>query len=405
MTTVLFHAGPYPVDDGLGGIGLRLWESAQVLADAGHRVTIAAPRPSGFTHEGVTVTTRSWGELLAGHRVLVTTDLPDTRLLLAAHAAGLLLVAENAPPIEHLHYDALAGPDGQDLYADTVARWRLQLMLADHFLVRSEAERASTLGALVATGRLSAIHHRAGPALDHLLSLVPLGYNRHSAQATAEAPIGPPVDIVWSGGAWEYCHPSPLLPALLHARGLGRELTLRLLYEPGPAFRAQVHALQLEGQVQLPEGPLRHRDRDRMLNGARALAITGSRTAENQTCHRLRLRDTALYRLPVVADPYGSTGEAVAALGIGVVADPADPKALAVALLAATDDGPARTGHLAALDLAAPRFDLERHLQPLLHLIAEGRPAPDRDDPAHRAAVARLLADTPALTTSSPAII
>ncbi|MGW3185002.1 hypothetical protein ACWDD9_37585 [Kitasatospora sp. NPDC001119] len=405
MTTVLIHSGPYPVDDELGGIGIRLWETAQVLADAGHRITIAVPRPSGFTHPGVTVTTRPWEELLAGHRVLVTTDLLDTRLLLAAHAAGLLLVAENAPPIEHLHYDALAGPDGQDLYADTVARWRLQLMLADHLLVRSEAERASTLGALVATGRLSAAHHRAGPALNHLLSLVPIGHNRHSAQAAAATPAGPPVDVVWSGGAWEYCHPSPLLPALDHARGLGRELTLRLLYEPGPAFRAQVHAMDLDGLVQLPNGPLGHHGRDRMLNGARCLAITGAHTAESQTCHRLRLRDAALYRLPVVADPHGATGEVVAALGIGPVADPADPKALALALLAATDDGPARTGHLAALDLAAPRFDLERHLRPLLRLIAEARPAPDRNDPAHHAAVARLLADTPALTTSAPAII
>ncbi|MGA5703063.1 hypothetical protein [Peterkaempfera bronchialis] len=405
MTTVLVHAGPYPVDDRLGGIGIRLWETAQVLADAGHQVTIAAPRFSGFTHPGVEITTRRWEELLPDHRVLVTTDLPDTRLLLAAHRAGLILVAENAPPIEHLHYDALAGPDGQFLYADTVARWRLQLMLADHLLVRSEAERASTLGALVATGRLSAAHHRTGPGLEHLVSLVPIGHNRHSAQAAAAAPTGPSVDVVWSGGSWEYCHPVSLLPALAHARDRGRKLTLRLLYEPGPDFRAQVQALDLGGQVQLPEGPLGHRDRDQALNGARCLAVTGARTAENQTCHRLRLRDAGLYRLPVVVDPHGATGDLVAALGIGTLADPADPEALARALITGTDDGPPRTSYLAALDRAAGRFDLARHLQPLLHLLADGRPAPDRDEPSQHAAVARLLADAPTLKSTAPAII
>ncbi|MFB8236281.1 hypothetical protein ACFC58_06975 [Kitasatospora purpeofusca] len=405
MTAVLIHAGPYPVDEKLGGIGIRLWESAQVLADAGHRVTIAAPRRSTFLHPGITITTRPWENLLHQHRVLLTTDLPDTRLLLAAHAAGLLLVTENAPPIEHLHYDALAGRDGQDLYADTVARWRLQLMLTDHFLVRSEAEHASTLGALVATGRLSAAHHRAGPALDHLISLVPIGHNRLSARAAAHAPAGPGVDVVWSGGAWEYCHPAPLLPALAAARESGRTLTLRLLYEPGDGFRARVRTLGLEDQVLLPEGPLAHRDRDRILKGARCLAITGARTAENRTCHRLRLRDAALYRLPVVVDPHGATGDAVAALRIGAVADPNDVEALAGALVAAVTDGPARTGHLAALDAAAPRFDLDRHLQPLLERLTDPFPAPDREDAGHRAAVARLLADTPALTGAAPAII
>ncbi|MEV7928551.1 hypothetical protein [Kitasatospora sp. NPDC088779] len=407
MSRVLVHTGPYPVDEQLGGIGLRLWETAQLLADAGHPVTLALPRPSPFGHPGITVTARPWQDLLDGADAVLTTDLPDTRLLLAARTRGLLQVVENAPPIEHLHYERLAAADGQALYEDTVARWRLQLLLADHLLVRSEAERASTLGALVAAGRLSAAHHRAGPSLEHLISLLPIGFNAYSrAAADAAGPGEAAVDVVWSGGAWDYCHPALLLPALAHALALGRPLTLRMLYEPGEAFRHQVRALGLDDLVRLPAGPLHHTDRDRLLNSARCLAITGARTAENATCHRLRLRDAALYRLPVVVDPHGATGEVVAALGIGALADPADPKALADALITATGDGPVRTGYLHRLDTArTDRFRLENHLGPLLNLLNQGRPAPDREHGAHHAAIQHLLDNHPQLTHTAPDVI
>jgi glycosyltransferase involved in cell wall biosynthesis len=135
------------------------------------------------------------------------------------------------------------------------------------------------------------------------------------------------------------------------------------------------------------------------------VVITGERTAENMTCHRLRLRDAALYRLPVVADHYGATGDVVATLGIGPVVDPADPPALAAALQDALTDGPARSRYLAALDRARARFGLERHLRPLLQLLKNGAAAPDRGDPAHRHAVSELLAQHPALTQQPPALI
>ncbi|MFC1435364.1 hypothetical protein ACEZDB_32460 [Streptacidiphilus sp. N1-3] len=410
MSRIAILAGPYRVDDQLGGIGLRLWELGQALADAGHQVVVVAPYASDFTHPGVRLTTDA-SEAVAQANAVLSTDLPDTGLLLAAHRQGKLLIAENAPPIEHLHFDALAGQRGPALYADTVARWRLQLLLADHLLVRSEAERTSTLGALVALGRMGRVHHRSDPGLGHLVSLVPIGFNRHSALAAAQARTDPNArcDVLWNGGVWDYCHPAPVLAALADAAAQGVALTLRLLYDPGPERSAELRQLAdrygVADQVLWPSGTVPHRQRDAWVKAARALVITGQVTAENLTCHRLRLRDAALYRLPVVLDAHGATGDLVSALRIGPVADPGDPAALAHALICASRDGEPRASYLSALDGARPRFVLERHLGPLLKLLDEDRPAPDRDSPDLRRAVESALAAHPALTEAPPAVI
>ncbi|MEE1744069.1 hypothetical protein [Streptomyces sp. JV184] len=413
MSRIGILAGPYPVDDQLGGIGLRLWEIAQVLADAGHQVTICAPRASDFSHPGVSIVAGREEEVAASSDAVVTTDLPNAQVLLAAYEHGTFLVAENAPPIEHLHFDSFAGPDADALYRDTVARWRLQLLLSDHLLVRSEAERASTLGALVAAGRMSAAHHRVGADLASLVSLVPIGYNRHSLRTadTAAARTGAECELLWNGGVWDYCRPDPVLHAL--AADPTSAFRLRLLYAPPPdrleGLLARADDLGMADRVLLPEAPVAHRARDGWVKAARAVVITGERTAENMTCHRLRLRDAALYRLPVVVDGYGATGDLVAALGIGPVVDPNYPQALAAALRHAACDGPERDGYLDALDTARSprrgRFALERHLAPLLGLLESGHRAPDRTDRHHQDAIHTLLTCHPGLREQAPAVI
>lgn len=412
MSRIGILAGPYPVDEQLGGIGLRLWEIAQVLADAGHQVTVCAPRASDFTHPGVTVVAGQQEETAAESDAVITTDLPDTRVLLAAYEHGTLLVAENAPPLEHLHYESFTGPDAEDLYRDTVARWRLQLLLSDHLLVRSEAERASTLGALVATGRMSALHHRAGADLASLVSLVPIGYNRHSRRAadTGVSRDDQRCDLLWNGGVWDYCHPGPVLRAMAADRS--SNLTLRLLYAPPPGrlepLLAKATELGVRDRMSWPGDAVPHGSRDGWVKTARALVITGGRTAENMTCHRLRLRDAALYGLPVVVDGHGATGDLVAALGIGSVADPGHPHQLAAALHRAVTDGPDRSRYLSALDLArgpGGRFGLERHLQPLLRLLETGHRAPDRPDRRHQDSIQALLTQHPGLLRQAPAVI
>lgn len=414
MTRIAIFSGPYPVDDGLGGIGLRLWEIAQILGDAGHGVTIVAPRESEFAHPGVRVSVfanGSWRKVVDASDVVVTTDLPDTRVLLHAHHTGTRLVAENAPPIEHLHYARLREPGhGQALYRDLVARWRLQLLLADHLLVRSEAERAATLGALVTIGRMAGLHHHCDPARRQFLSLLPIGFTRHAARAAeAATPVGPPVDLLWNGGVWDYCEPGPVLGAMAAAKASGHPLTLRLMYpfaaDATERLRRQVRTLGLGEQVLWPTDPPLHRRRDNLMKTARVIVITGGRTAETATCHRLRLRDSGLYHLPVVVDHHGATADVVAALGIGAVVDPTDPRAMATALVDAVRASPTRAGYLAALHQHRGRFQLEAHVGGLLAFLDAGRRAADIGSAEHTNAVEELIRSHPDLQCRGPDVL
>lgn len=412
MRTTVF-CGPYPVDEHLGGTGLRMWELAQALADDGADVTLVVPRPSSFTWPGITVTEfaeDSWPEQVASADTVITTDLPDTRLLLHAYHCGVLTVVENAPPIEHLHYAEMrAAADPQALYDELADRYRLQLLVADHLLVRSAPERASTLGALVATGRLGWLHHRQSPAMRHLITLLPVGYSRNARRHAAEAVPGGPVDLAWNGGVWDYCEPSPLWPALALLRDEGRPLTLRLLYPPPPGARDAIDTAirqhGLEGLVEVPDSAVPHHERDGLLLSARAVVCTGKDGAETQTCHRLRLRDAFLYRLPVVIDHYGASADLVAQHHIGAVADPRDPRAIAGALAAGARDGTARDGFLAALDAVRDQFTFEASMGGLRDFLAAGRHAPDIGTRRHKEAVADLLSRRPLLADAPTHLI
>ncbi len=405
--------GPYPVDEHLGGTGLRMWELAQALAGDGADITLAVPRPSAFTWPGITITEfteDAWPELIASADAVITTDLPDTRLLLHAYHCGVLTVVENAPPIEHLHYAELrTAPEPQALYDELADRYRLQLLLADHLLVRSAPERASTLGALVATGRLGWLHHQQSPAMRHLLTLLPVGYSRNADRHAAAAVPGNPVDLIWNGGIWDYCEPSPLWPALATLRDAGQPLALRLLYPPPPhardAITTAIRQHGLDGLVEIPGDPVPHHQRDGLLLSARAIVCTGKDGAETQTCHRLRLRDAFLYRLPVVIDHYGASADLVAQHHIGTVADPRDTPALAAALATAARDGTARDGFLAALEVTRGGFTFEASMGGLRDFLAAGRHAPDIGTRRHREALADLLTRRPILADAPTQLI
>ena len=253
----------------------------------------------------------------------------------------------------------------------------------------------------MATGRLGWLHQRQSPAMTHLLTLLPVGFNQPSAEHAAAAAPGEPADLVWNGGIWDYCEPSPLWPALVLVRDGGHPLSLRLLYPPPPhtrhAITVSVREHGLDGLVEIPDVPVAHHQRDGLLLSARAIVCTGRDGAETQTCHRLRLRDAFLYRLSVVIDHYGASADLVAQHRIGAVADPRDTAALAAALAAAVCDGTPRDGYLAALDAVRDRFAFEASMAGLRDFLTAARHAPDIGTRRHKEALADLLNRRPLL--------
>lgn len=404
--------GPYPVGDGLGGVGLRLWELAVALAAEGVDVVMACPPGSDLSwrRPGLRLAQfaeDTWLQLVESSDAVLTTDLPDQRVLLHAHQLGKILLCENATPIEHLDYTQVRqATDPQGVYDDLLQRYLLQVWTCDHFILRSAVERSGMLGALAAIGRLSPAHHARSRTLDHLLSLLPVGFTTESATAADAAPVtATPAEFVWSGGIWDFYDTVTMAEALARLRDTGRPARARFLYAP-PAdqsigemgrLRQATDRLGLHDLIEFPAGPLPHTARDGVLKASRVLVVLGRDGAENHTCLRLRLRDALLYRLPVVVDAFGASGDWVTQWGIGRAVDTRDLDAVTEAMAILAFDTRASRRCRTALERARRAHTFQANLGALLAFLRAGQRAPDAGGARQRAAVADLLRHRPSL--------
>lgn len=397
---------------GTSGIGVRVWELAQALA-AWLDVAVIARAPAGFAWPRVQLCDaadeRTCRQVLDAADAAVFYDLPDTRELLRLHARGTVLVCENAVPIEHLEYHAIrAGQAPDAAHRDLVARYELQVLLSDHFLIQSDVARATLIASLCHVGRLTRRNYDESPSLEHLFSWLPLGFSEAARQHAERSPVGRAVDFVWSGGLWDYYDPVALVRAVERLADAGRPVSLRFLY-PAPTDQVLREARRvrelladghLERHVEWPQQAPAHFERDALLSSARAAVCLARPGIENATCVRLRLRDTLLYRLPLLVDPFGATATEVRALGLGLVADPRDPAALAQALDALAHDDALHGRLVARIDALRRDYVLDAHVAPLVEVVRQRRHAPDIGSASHRRLVEALLARHPELSSA-----
>jgi hypothetical protein len=394
----------------MGGIGLRLWELAQTLADAGIEVTVVAPAGCDLSWPGVHPRPwceSTWRSVVESTDAVVTTDLPDPRVLLHAHAAGRLLVTENAVPIEHLEYQRVrAASDPDAAYAGLRAGYLLQTWVTDHFLVRSPVERATTVAVLAATGRLCYALYRGGCTLPDLISMLPVGFTRAAeVRARAARPSVEPTELVWSGGIWDYFDTGSLLQALALLHQAGRTPRVRFCYPPptgqrlGEAERLTRlrDDLALTDQVLIHPPGLAHSARDGVVNASRVLVALARPGVENDTCHRLRLRDALLYRLPVLIDAHGASGAWVRQAGLGIAVDTATPAAVAEAIDRLLTDTARYAACRERLERASAEHRYQTTVAGLMRFLQRGRRAADAGVRAQTQAVAALLAAHPTL--------
>lgn len=410
---VSMFTGPYPVGEHMGGIGLRMWEIAGALADHGIDVTLACPPGSdtGWSGPGrrVTVTGEdNWAHLVDAADAVLTTDLPDARVLLRAWHRRIPQVADNAVPVEHLDYAAVTAADNPtEAYDDLRDAFLLQAWTADHFLVRSAVERAGLIGALAGIGRLGPAHHGTARTLAHLVTSVPIGFTgTASTPAQAAAATVAATEYAWSGGVWDFSDTAVLAGAVARLRDQGRPVRVRMLYLPPPdqvigegqRLRHLIDRLNLREHIVLPARPLPHTERDGVLAAAGALVCFGRPGVENDTCHRLRLRDALLYRLPVLIDAHGASGDWVTQTGIGVAVDTGNLDRVADAMAALAFEPEVARRCRAAIDTVRSRHRIDTTVGPLVRFLRSGRRAPDADGARQRAAVAQLIRRRPALT-------
>lgn len=328
---ILLDSGPYSLStSAVTGIGLRVAEFADTLS-ADFRVRVFTPHTADLVPVGgaeVFDHRSSWRWMLAETDAVVFFDCPDGARLEEAANSGKLIVSENVAPIEHLEYPSLlATADPAAVYRELVAGYARQLAVSQHFLCRSDVERATLVANLCLAGRLAPADIARSRTVDHLVTLVPIGYSARSLAAARATPPRYLADFLWTGGVWSFYDPLLFVHALALCRDRGLPVTGAFLHAAAvpdnaallDALRAEVSRRGLRERVTFLADPVRHDERDAYLKAARGLVCVAKPGVENQTCVRLRVRDNRLHGIPVVVDGYGATATEVARDGHGVV--------------------------------------------------------------------------------------
>ncbi|MEU4565056.1 hypothetical protein [Micromonospora sp. NPDC023956] len=341
---LLLDAGDYPVSQSAAsGLAVRIAELAETLGD-GFAVTVYSPDvPDPMHLGGARLETRAdrWRDLLDATDAVFFFDVADPDRLAQAVEAGPLIVSETAPPIEHGSYPSLlrqAAPE--ERYREVVEAYRRQLRVSHHFICRSRVERATVLASLVTAGRVGVRDLTGSATLDHLVTSVPIGFSRHSRLVAERTRPEPLADVLWTGGIWSFYDPYVLVDAVSLCARRGSPVTAAFLYgQPHPDTREIVEALEkriaeraVTDLVTVVRRPVTHRARDAYLTAARAFVCVARPGAENDTCVRLRVRDSRLYGVPMIVDGFGATADEVRRDGPGRVLDEPCPETLADAL-------------------------------------------------------------------------
>jgi hypothetical protein len=300
------------------------------------------------------VSSRSWPELADQADAVMFFDGGSTRRLREAQEHRCLVIVENAPPIEQLEYPSLrSAADPGAVHRRLVDDYTAQLRAADHFLCRSAVERLTLIANLCLVGRLSAAALARSRTMYHLISLGPIGFSAPSARRAARADPRPGPDLLWTGGLWAYFDPVAVVEAIALCHEAAHPVSLGFLYgqaQPDNAVVvdevvAAIRAHHLEDWVELRSGPMSHLHRDGAVKGAKALVSVARPGIENDTCVRLRIRDSRLYGLPMLCDSFGPTAVEAAADGLGAAVDPRDRGGLAAKIMTLTTESKAHDTH------------------------------------------------------------
>jgi hypothetical protein len=373
---ILLALPEYRVDRRMGGIGVRAVDLATALSSVACVTVLAAGQG-----DLLNVPFRIVGKEEANADALLTEcdaviffDLGNISLLQRAVELDRFIVVENAPPLEHLEYNpGLPSADRAIAYKTYLDGFRLQMIAADHFLARSDIERTTLLACLAMAGRIAPADVTCSRTLDHLISRVPIGFAR-----AYDRKLGPPDPhrdlLLWTGGLWDYMAPEAAVgPFASTCPVLGSRLEFGFLYPPARDQRLVAHGLvdaiaRCHPRVWVSDSAPDHLEREERIASACALVSLGRPGIENETCLRLRIRDTLLYRRPVVVDPYGATAEYVRRTGVGVVAASLDAFDVADAMSALAVGGKVRSECLAAIEVERERCVLDDTLSPALRM-------------------------------------
>jgi glycosyltransferase involved in cell wall biosynthesis len=355
----VFMICPEPVRRLTAGVGTRFVALAEVLADAGHSVTLAIPNPADeavAVRDGIAVVAAvpdTLGAQADGHDwVLLHGHLGNHYL---AQRDDLPVVVDLYDPflVENLHYHRELGFDP---YRTDHATWKLQLGRGDFFLCSSAEQRLFYLGWLGALGRVNPLVLEADPTLDRLICELPFatpddGPPSRPRRTEILRDVSDDQPVVYFGGIYDWYDPGVVLRALPGLLAADDRIVIVFVDHPHPdetplSAAAETRRVAEEkgwvgGAVRFePWRPFHQRFE---LPSVCDLAVVTHRPGlETDLSLRTRLVDLLWLGLPVVATSGGTMGRIIDETGAGVTVPASDAGALATAVRSFLDDPAAR---------------------------------------------------------------
>lgn len=333
-----FFCNNYPVDSTLGGIGLRILELSQVLSK-NHEIIIVTSHHSDFNLYPIKLVSKTENqnfEILEWCEAAFFSDMPDYKLLLQAHKLNKIIICDNAVPLEQIGYNEVKTSSFPDFsYKLLVKIFELQVLVSDIFVTRAKIERTTLLSALALAGRFNCLNFETSSTLNHMVFDVPIGFNLLSEQHKKKVSSTKlSFDYIWSGGVWDFYDACAVIKAVAAGKkNKNDSLKIKFMYPliKDGSLKEPIQLLKLISDynisdlVSISNEYIVHYSRDHIIQSGRALISLSKPGIENETCHRLRLRDVFLYEMPIIVDSYGATGEFVRNTGIGLAVDTIDP--------------------------------------------------------------------------------
>ncbi len=345
---------PEPVRSITAGVGTRFLTLAQVLAEAGHGVTLAVPNEASESPaiDGVDVVQAdpdTLGSQADGHDwVLLHAHLGNHFL---TQRDDLPLVVDLYDPflIENLHYHRDLGFAPFSTDHET---WRLQMGRGDLFLCSSEEQRLFYLGWLSALGRVNPLNVDDDPQLRKLIIELPFG------TPEVDAPNPPPrsdvlpgveedAPILYFGGIYDWYEPETVLDAMPALLERDPRTVLVFVEHPHPESTPLAEAERVRSLAErrgwlgstVRFEPWREYDRRFELAQVADVAVVTHRPGlETDLSLRTRLVDLMWLGLPAVVTAGGTMARVVAETGAGLVVPAGDGGAVAQAVTDLLDD-------------------------------------------------------------------
>ncbi|MEU9245757.1 hypothetical protein [Streptomyces sp. NPDC048385] len=345
------------MSSGLNGVGFRAWELASALAhyeevlvltpDVPHADILKtwARVPWQVKHEEITPE--------KGRDIYLYGFATPADSIKRFKAAGATCIFDAIVwPLEYTTYQRVHNSGNQSAaYRELLDEYLTRLRSADGYFVASEVEKQVLTGMLT-TCRFDVLLGSARDmSLDDLLWLLPVGFSDINERAKSKPSVAsaPGPDFVWNGGLWNHYSPVAAIRGLSSLLDAGHEASLWFLYPqrgtPTAAYRAVQEAVagdpRLGRHVTFCQGGLSLADRIAVMETARAALCLYEPHVLWDLCPPMRLRETLLYRLPVVAPRRGALGDIVAAQGFGVTPASLASDDVAAAMLTCLQDEPA----------------------------------------------------------------